>query len=552
MSLREPSIAADASRPRSRSSFVNASRPASITTTTTNTNPAPRPRTTTNALRHAVKSISKFTGHGAHGDAESRSMFLKECSLYTCFLLAGWVDATPGALLPAIRQRWDLSFVYVSMLFVGTFTGCIIAAGFVSPMMDRFGFGKMISGAAALGLVFPVVFLTMPPFPVLIVAMIFSGMSTSTLDALVNVWISQRPKADVRLGFTHFLYGVGALSSPLAAIPFLHEGRKGIAFQYFFVVSLGLATVVLTLVTVAFRLQRDEHVEGPEVGDVTDTSIELQPRSVSDSKEKDVRNGGDAGFSQTGEAGSSSTPLELMPTTSRGLGRSELHPIPSGTANPRSAFHKLKAVVRQRKVILLSMFTFTYVGTEVTVGGWSSTFLLEIRNQSTSANAIVSGFWAGIAFGRILLIPVTAWMGEELAVLVYLFCAIGLQLLVWLLPNIVANAVALALLGVFLGPAFPAMIRVCERTVRPRAHLTAAISFISTFAAAGMAMLPLLVGIASQEAPQGIKILAPMLVAMLAVQVGLWCATNQRYLVKRVLRRQGDEQQEIEDVDRLD
>ena len=116
-------------------------------------------------------------------------------------------DATPGALLPAIREHWDLSFILVSMLFVGTFCGCIIAATFVSPLMDRFGFGKMIAGAAALGLVFPVVFLTMPPFPVLIVAMIFSGMSTSTLDALVNVWISQRPHANVRLGITHFLYG---------------------------------------------------------------------------------------------------------------------------------------------------------------------------------------------------------------------------------------------------------------------------------------------------------------------------------------------------------
>ena len=462
--------------------------------------------------------------------------FSKECSLYTCFLLAGWVDATPGALLPAIRQQWHLSFVYVSMLFVGTFTGCIIAAGFVSPLMDRFGFGKMISGAAALGLVFPVVFLTMPPFPVLIVAMMFSGMSTSTLDALVNVWISQRPNANVRLGFTHFLYGVGALSSPLAAIPFLHEGKQqGIAFQYFFCVSLGLAMVVLTLVSVAFRLARDEHVQGPD--EANGEVIEMQPQST-EGKAKPA-------MTPTVQHGDT-TALEVMPTTT-GMGM-EAHPIPAQT-DSRSGFYKLGAVVRQAKVLLLAFFTLVYVGTEVTVGGWSSTFLLEVRNTSTSANAIVSGFWAGIAFGRILLIPATAWMGEELAVLVYLLCAIGLQLLVWLLPNIVANAVALALLGVFLGPAFPAMIRVCERTVRPRAHLTAAISFISTFAAAGMAVLPFMVGIASQKAPQGIKILAPMLVAMLAVQVALWCATNREYLVKRFVRR--DAMQNV-DVDRLD
>lgn len=471
-------------------------------------------------------------------------MLLKECSLYTCFLLAGWVDATPGALLPAIRARWNLSFIYVSMLFVGTFTGCIVAATFISPLMDRLGYGKMISIAAALGLVFPTVFLTMPPFPVLIAAMLFSGMSSSMLDALVNVWISQRPRADVRLGVAHFLYGVGALSSPLAAIPFLHEGRKGIAFQYFFCVSLGLVAVVLTLVTVAFRLQRDAHVEGPE----HETEIELQQTRASGAKQEDKNMEGAIHTDADGA-------MNLMPTTSRAYGgHSELHPIAMPTpttTNARSGFHKLKAVIRQKKVVLLALFTFCYVGTEVTVGGWSSTFLLEVRNQSTSANAIVSGFWAGIAFGRILLIPVTAWMGEELAVFVYLLCAIGLQLLVWLLPNIVANAVALALLGVFLGPAFPAMIRVCERTVRPRAHLTAAISLISTFSAAGMAMLPLLVGIASQRAPQGIKILAPMLVGMLAIQVALWSTTNKEYFVRRLRSRQAGEAVD-EDVDRLD
>lgn len=163
---------------------------------------------------------------------------------------------------------------------------------------------------------------------------------------------------------------------------------------------------------------------------------------------------------------------------------------------------------------------------------------------------LVSGFWAGIAFGRILLIPVSAWLGDELACFVYLLCAVGLQLLVWLVPNIVANAVALAMLGIFLGPAFPLMISVASRSIRPRSHMTAAIGFISTFSAAGMALLPLIVGLASQAAPQGIKILAPMLVGLLGIQVVLWTLTNRSYFIKRFLRRSDDDTEE--DVDRLD
>ncbi|KAJ1036444.1 hypothetical protein NDA13_000324 [Ustilago tritici] len=494
--------------------------------------------------------ISRYAGHRDSKDPQnSKSMFLKECSLYTCFLLAGWVDATVGALLPAIREHWDLSFVLVSMLFVGTFVGCIIAATFVSPLMDRIGYGIMISGAAGLSIIFPVVFLTMPPFPVLVVAMIFSGMSTSTLDTLVNVWISQRPKADVRLGFLHFLYGVGALCSPLAAIPFVE--KKGVAFQYFFCTSLALATLVLTLVTVAFRLQRDEHVQGTDEGPAdADDSIELQPQSTSAHDLKDKSSSALARTPAHGNAASNShDPINLMPTTNAHAFASELHPVPAHT-NTRTGFEKLEAVVSQSKVLLLAAFTGIYVGTEVTVGGWSSTFLIEARQQGASTNALVSGFWDGIAFGRILLIPVTAWLGDEIAIIIYLLFAVGLQLLVWFVPNIIANAVALALLGVFLGPAFPCMIRVTSKTIRPRAHLTAAISFISTFSAAGMALLPLIVGLASQKASQGIKVLPPMLVGLLSLQVFLWIALNKEYFVKRFVKR--EDMSEVEDIDRLD
>lgn len=546
MSLREPSLGVQTlsrTRSRSRPSFSSVARPAPSTTSVTL-----RARTG-GAVRHAIKNtIGRIAGHGGSDDPQiQKSMFIKECSLYTSFFLVGWGDATPGALLPAIRQRWGLSFVLVSMLFVGIFVGCLIAASSVSPLLDRFGYGKVISGAAVLGLVFPIVFLTMPPFPVLVVAMVFTGMFTSTLEALVNVWISQRPKANVRLGVAHTLYGIGALSSPLAAIPFLHEGRKGIAFQYFFCVSLGLATVVLTLVTVAFRLSRDELVQGPADPVNPDNAIELQPRAasmVSDVDEKGTP-------SMTAPKPGATENDGPMASTSQALGN-ELHPMPAPT-NTSKGLYKLKAVVKQPKVQLLALFTGCYVGTEVTIGGWSSTFLIEVRHEETNANALVSGFWAGIAAGRILLIPVTAWLGDELAILLYLFCAIGLQLLVWFVPNIIANAVALALLGIILGPAYPVMIRVASKTIRPRAHLTAAISFISTVSAAGMALLPLLVGLASQQAPQGIKILPPILVGLFALQAILWSVTNRDYFVKRFIKRNSNGQDgEIEDFDRLD
>lgn len=350
MSLPETSLDyPPTSVPRSHHSFTSLSRPASI-----------RPRTGA-SVRHAFnKAVTRFSNHVDSQDG--KAMLFKECSLYTTFLLAGFVDASTGALLPSIRQRWNLSFALVSMLFVGTMFGCFIAASCISSLMDRYGFGMVISGAAALGLVFPVVFLAMPPFPVLIVASLAVGASNSTLDAVVNVWISQRPRASTRLGFLHFMYGVGALSSPLAALPFVHEGRRGIPFQYFYFVTISLALLVLVLVTAAFRLQRDEHVEGPAQQPSADTSIELQQRPASRMADnKDSYMGSAANHTPAEASSTAHDPIDLMPIASAA----------PAAAPQATGFGKLKAVVKQQKVQLLACFTMIYVGTEVTVGGWT-------------------------------------------------------------------------------------------------------------------------------------------------------------------------------------
>lgn len=431
-------------------------------------------------------------------------MLLKEASLFTCFGLAGWVDATPGALLPAIRESYELSFIAASLLFVGILVGSLIASFTASPLVDTIGYGKTISLAAFMGCIFPIMFLTLPPYPVLVVGMGFSGFSNGMLDALVNVWMSQRPRANVRLGVVHFLYGLGALSSPLAAIPFVHQGTRGPAFQYFYFVSLGLAVITCTLVTVAFKLQRDSLVETSYTADSADNQQEV--------------------------------PLQVLP-----VGETAQEPA-QPVAHTMSASKKLKKVLGLKIVHVLSLFTMIYVGTEVTVGGWTSTFLIDVRNEESNANLLVSGFWGGIALGRILLIPVTAKIGDELACFIYLCLAVGLQILVWLVPNIVANAVTLALLGLFLGPVFPIMIEFASRSVRPRAYLTAAISFISTFGAAGMALLPLIVGLASQSSSSGIRILAPILVGLLSAQAIIWAYANYDLFLAKLTRRKHVEQ----------
>ncbi len=57
----------------------------------------------------------------------------------------------------------------------------------------------------------------------------------------------------------------------------------------------------------------------------------------------------------------------------------------------------------------LALFSLIYVGTEVTIGGWSVTYVQEKRNGNSNAGYISSGFFAGLMLGRLLLM----WLNKK-------------------------------------------------------------------------------------------------------------------------------------------
>lgn len=65
-----------------------------------------------------------------------------------------------------------------------------------------------------------------------------------------------------------------------------------------------------------------------------------------------------------------------------------------------------------------------------------------------------SGQAAGMLLGRLLLPEPTHRFGEKPMLLLYFVISIGLQLVFWLVPNIIAGATALSIMGFFQGPFF--------------------------------------------------------------------------------------------------
>ncbi|KAF7351272.1 MFS domain-containing protein [Mycena sanguinolenta] len=152
----------------------------------------------------------------------------------------------------------------------------------------------------------------------------------------------------------------------------------------------------------------------------------------------------------------------------------------------RSNFRQILSL---RGVHILAFFTLVYVGVEVTIGGWITTYIIDVRDGGPSAGYISSGFFGGIMVGRLALLWLNQKVGEQRVLYLYVVLAISLELIVWLVPSLIGGAVAVALIGVFLGPIYPIVMNHAGRVV-PRWLLSGSIGWIAGFGQAGSALLP--------------------------------------------------------------
>ena len=181
---------------------------------------------------------------------------------------------------------------------------------------------------------------------------------------------------------------------------------------------------------------------------------------------------------------------------------------------------RLKDALSHRVTWICSFFLLAYVGSEVSLGGWIVTFMIRIRHgQPFESGLTATGFWLGITCGRFILAFVTPRLGEGLAVSIYLCCAMGLQLLFWLVPQFIVSAVAIAFLGFFLGPLFPAAVIATTKLLPRRLHV-GAVGFSSAVGGGGASLLPFAVGAIAER--KGVQTLQPIILAFLGVLLALW------------------------------
>ena len=124
-----------------------------------------------------------------------------------------------------------------------------------------------------------------------------------------------------------------------------------------------------------------------------------------------------------------------------------------------------------------------------------------------------------MALGRATLGFVTERFGERTCISIYLALCIALQLVFWLVPKFIVSAVAVAFLGFFLGPMFPGCVMMAAKLLPKHIHVSA-IGFAMAIGGTGGTVFPFAIGAIASKT--GVKVLQPIVLAMIVVLFGLW------------------------------
>lgn len=363
-----------------------------------------------------------------------------------------------------LTRHYNIGYAVVSLLFVGQAVGFIMGAAIIDPLRARLGRGR----ALALSQIFMVAgYVTMAstvPFPAIVVALFLIGLGMSINLALGNIFCGSLTNATTALGAMHGAYGIGGITGPLLANAFVTA--FGLVWSRYY-----LLTLVLTVFNGFLALWSYARFEAEQETDALPN-------------------------------------VHTTMTTT------------SASAAAASKLRTLKSALTSRVVVLGALFIFAYQGAEVSISGWVISFLEDTRGGDPDrVGYVTSGFWAGITLGRFVLSGPAHRIGEKRFVYGVVVGAAVLELLVWLVPNIIGNAVAVAIVGLLLGPIYPAAVAVFMRTMS-RTEKLSGLGVVSAFGSSGGAAAPFTTGLLSQVA--GTFVLHPIAIGLFAMMLVAW------------------------------
>ncbi|PVH93821.1 MFS general substrate transporter [Periconia macrospinosa] len=395
----------------------------------------------------------------------TKTNILKLIAAGFAYFFAGANDGSLGALTPYILHTYGIGTEYIALIYASTFIGWIAAAVTNSHVSQYLDLGAILTVGSLIQLSAHLLRFWNPPFGLYVVTFFIQALGMGYQDSHGNTFVASIKGAHRWLGMIHAMYALGSLVSPFVATPLAarlspHSDSSGRwTLFYLFLVGIGSINALATAWTFrdTLKLRRK-----PEVT---------------------------AGADQT-------------------------------KSRSKTATRAIMDTLKSPPVYLLSMFYFFMLGVGITAGGWVVEYLVSARaGRLPDVGYVPSGLWGGIFLGRVFLAEPTHRFGERRMTMGYCVLILALQLIFWLIPNIVSSAVAISLLGFFFGPMFATGMSIATKLF-PKQIQPTALGFVFVLAQAGGALFPAITGVVASKA--GVKVLQPMLVGLIVAMSVAW------------------------------
>ncbi|KAI5119422.1 hypothetical protein M0805_009873 [Coniferiporia weirii] len=396
--------------------------------------------------------------------ASRRLQLLRQASCYFSLFMAGYNGGVTGTLLPSIERVYHLSYSNVSLLFVSYCIGYLVSAFGAGRLIKRWGFGTVLVGAGV----------------TMMIGIIINCSQLVSFPLMCFAFVIVGLGYSTQFGMSNsyfctlsraslrmgFLHGTYGFGAFTSPLVASAFISHGIKLNYFYFSSLGLIIPSILVSYFAFV---------------------------------------------HGNARYDSLPEEPV--------------VISGTSSSKK--ESLREVVSRKEVWILAIFLLFYCrGID---RGWIVSYMEVVRHGNSSGAAwVASGFYLGIAIGRVCLPVLNHFVGERRIIFLYIIIACALQAVSWAVKSFTATAVATALVGFSISTFYPIAIHTAA-TLLPRRMHTTAMVMISSIGQSGSAIFPFVIGVISNK--KGIWTVQSSIVALLAGQFVFWI------LVPKVGRR---------------
>jgi fucose permease len=165
-------------------------------------------------------------------------------------MFIGTNDGAVGVLLPSLQDHYILDKRTVSFLFFAGTCGYLMAAFSSGLLVEWLGRRLFLTLGGAALFIGMVTIASVPPWLVVLAALVGLGFGVAIVDAGLNAYIASLPNNTALLNYLHAFYGGGALAGPILASSILAAGW---GWNWVYSVMATLAILLAIGLTWAFR-----------------------------------------------------------------------------------------------------------------------------------------------------------------------------------------------------------------------------------------------------------------------------------------------------------